>query len=241
MAKISHQQIVEEVAAKNFELVDDSDYKNLQSIITVKCKEKGHTIQTTLDKIRKPSFICPCCDNQSNFINPKSVPAKENKYRVIAFDQATEKFGLSIFDDGKLVFYQLYTFTGDLVKRLVKIRQLINDVIIKCWCPDYIVCEDIQYQNGIITFKVLAQLLGIVEEVAAENNIPYEVVSPNVWRKYAGTCGKTRHEEKMLSMAVVKEKYNITVNDDVAEAILIGHYGARMHKKEVKIAFGNKR
>ena len=40
--------------------------------------------------------------------------------------------------------------------------------------------EDIQYQNGIITFKILAMLLGIIEEVCAENNIPYEVVSPNV-------------------------------------------------------------
>ena len=40
--------------------------------------------------------------------------------------------------------------------------------------------EDIQYQNGIITFKILAMLLGIIEEVCAENNISYEVVSPNV-------------------------------------------------------------
>lgn len=95
--------------------------------------------------------------------------------------------------------------------------------------------EDIQYQsNGILTFKVLAMLLGVIQTSCAEHNIPFEAVSPNVWRKYAGTNGANRREEKMLSVAMVKEKYNIKVSDDVAEAILIGRYGAMMHKRELK-------
>ena len=102
--------------------------------------------------------------------------------------------------------------------------------------------EDIQYQNGIITFKILAMLLGIIEEACAENNIPYEVVSPNVWRKYAGTCGKSRKEEKLLSIAIVKEKYNITVSDDVAEAILIGSYAVKTQSKtKITTAFSKKK
>ena len=41
--------------------------------------------------------------------------------------------------------------------------------------------EDIQYQqNGILTFKVLAMLLGVVQEICCEHNIDFEVVSPNV-------------------------------------------------------------
>ena len=100
--------------------------------------------------------------------------------------------------------------------------------------------EDIQYQNGVLTFKVLAMLLGVVQTCCAEHNIEFEVVSPNVWRKYAGTNGKNRREEKMLSIAVVRDKYGITVSDDVAEAILIGRYGAMMHKRQVKTAFGKK-
>ena len=44
----------------------------------------------------------------------------------------------------------------------------------------------------------------------------------------------------MLSVAVVKEKYNINVSDDIAEAILIGQYGSRMHKKEIPLAFGKR-
>lgn len=41
--------------------------------------------------------------------------------------------------------------------------------------------EDIQQQHGaVVTFKILAMLLGNLEELCAEKNIPYEVVSPNV-------------------------------------------------------------
>jgi hypothetical protein len=44
----------------------------------------------------------------------------------------------------------------------------------------------------------------------------------------------------MLSVALVKEKYGVKVSDDVAEAILIGRYGAMNHKPEIKMAFGKR-
>ena len=241
MARLSVEQIAAEVEAKGFTLVDATGYTNMNSRIVIKC-EQGHLVETSFADFRKPSFTCPVCDQSINFINPHAVPAKNGAFRVIAFDQATERFGLSIFDDGKLVFYSLYTFSGDLVHRLTKIRKFIQEFVINSWEPDYIVMEDIQYQqNGILTFKVLAMLLGVVQEICCEHNIDFEVVSPNVWRKYAGTCGKSRREEKLLSVATVKERYNIKVSDDVAEAILIGSYGARMHKREVALAFGGKK
>ena len=239
MARLSHEQIAGEIAAQGYSLVDDSDYKSLNSFIKIKCP-KGHLIETTLGNFRHVSFCCPICDKNIDFINPKSVPEKESTVqRIIAFDQATEKFGLSIFDDGKLVFHALYVFSGDLVSRLVKIKKFIDEIVIQCWKPDFIIMEDIQYQqNGLMTFKVLAMLLGIIQELCREHEIEFDAVAPNVWRKYAGTAGKTRREEKMLSVAVVKEKYGIQVTDDVAEAILIGRYGSLMHKKEVTWAFG---
>lgn len=239
MARLATDKIKKELATKNFTLIDDTNYVTLNSPILIQC-EKGHNIEVSMNDFRRPSFTCPCCDKAINFINPKAVPEKKG-YRVIAFDQATEHFGLSIWDDGQLVFYSLYNFSGDTVSRLIKIKEFVQDIIINNWHPDYIVMEDIQQQHGaVLTYKILAMLLGILEVICAENNILYEVVSPNVWRKYAGTCGKNRREEKLLSIAIVKEKYNITVNDDVAEAILIGQYGSRVHKKEYKLAFGSK-
>ncbi len=126
-----------------------------------------------------------------------------------------------------------------MVNRLVKIKKFINNIVIDAWKPDYIIMEDIQQQHGaVLTYKVLAMLLGIIEVTCAEKEVPHEIVSPNVWRKFAGTCGKTRQEEKMLSVATVKQKYGVAVSDDVAEAILIGQYGSRVHKKEYPLAFG---
>lgn len=79
------------------------------------------------------------------------------------------------------MFFNLYTFSGTLAQRLVKAKKLIEDVVIKEWQPDYIVCEDIQYQYGaVLTYKVLAMLLGIIEELCTEHGIAHEVVSPNV-------------------------------------------------------------
>ena len=55
-----------------------------------------------------------------------------------------------------------------------------------------------------------------------------------------GTCGKTRQEEKKLSIATVEKKFNIRVSDDIAEAILIGNYGTKIYKADTGIAFGHK-
>lgn len=239
MARLTHQQIADEITKTGYELVDDSQYTSMQSRIVIKCPQ-GHLIETTLADFRRPSFTCPVCDKDIQFINPVAVPLKGDAYRVIAFDQATEHFGLSVFDNGQLIFYSLYTFSGDLTSRLVKIQKFIEDIVIDKWCPDFIQMEDIQYQNGILTYKVLAMLLGVIQTSCGRRNIPFEAVSPNVWRKYAGTNGANRREEKMLSVAMVKEKYGIKVSDDVAEAILIGRYGSMMHKPEIKMAFGNK-
>lgn len=240
MARLTHQQIYEEVQSAGYELVDDSKYTNMQSRIIIKCPQ-GHLIETCLADFRHPSFTCPVCDKDVHFVNPSVVPFKGDAYRIIAFDQATEKFGLSIFDDGQLVFYSLYTFSGDMLSRLTKIKKFVSDIVLKEWKPDFVMMEDIQYQkNGILTFKVLAMLLGIIQVSCSEVDVPFEAVSPNVWRKYAGTAGKDRRQEKLLSVAVVKEKYDIKVSDDVAEAILIGHYGARMHKKDPGLAFGKR-
>lgn len=129
MARLTHEQINQEVFERGYELIDDSKYTSLNSPIVVKCPH-GHLVQTCLNDFRRVSFTCPICDKDIKFINPEAVPQKKG-YRIIAFDQATEKFGLSIFEDGKLIFYSLYTFSGSMVNRLVKIKKFIQDIVIK--------------------------------------------------------------------------------------------------------------
>ena len=137
MAKLTSQQISEEVFSRGYELVDCGDYKNMNSRIIVKCP-KGHLIETCLADLRKVSFTCPVCDKDISFINPKAIPDKGSSYRIIAFDQATERFGLSIFDDGKLVFYSLYTFSGGMVQRLVKIKSELCKIGIRIFTENHV-------------------------------------------------------------------------------------------------------
>jgi hypothetical protein len=40
--------------------------------------------------------------------------------------------------------------------------------------------EDIQYQNNALTFKTLAMLLGVIQELCYEYKIGHEVVLPMV-------------------------------------------------------------
>lgn len=235
MGKLSAEDITREVELKGCTVVDISGYTNLHSAIKVKCG-KGHIFETSLAQMRHPSFECPIC-NKTDFVNPRQVPQKKKgSYRIVAFDQATEHFGVSVWDDGQLVYYTLYIFRGDMIARLLKIQELVGNIILKEWEPDYVAMEEIQYKDSaLMTFKVLSMLLGIIEVECLKAGVPHEVVLPNVWRKYAGTCGKTRKEEKILSVAKVKEKFGISVTDDVAEAILIGSYVVKTHRQ---MAFG---
>lgn len=131
MAKLTNQQIAEEVEKLGYEFVEVKEYVNLSaSRVVCRCLSAHHLLEASLLDLRKPSFKCPLCDKNIDFINPNAVADKGNHYRVIAFDQATEKFGISIFDDGELVYYRLYNFSGDLNGRLVKIKHMIEDVVI---------------------------------------------------------------------------------------------------------------
>ena len=130
MARLSNDVIKAEVEAKGYKLVDASGYEKLDSTIIIECS-KGHKIETNLKSVRHDSFECPFCAASSFAIEtPKGVPEK-NGFRIIAFDNATEKMGMSIYDNGKLVYFDFFRFTdGILVQRLVKIQRLLEDVVI---------------------------------------------------------------------------------------------------------------
>lgn len=233
MAKLNNEQIQEEVENKGFKLVNADGYSNLESTITVQCS-KGHLIDTNLKSIRHPSFECPFCASQDFIMEkPRGVPAKSG-YRIIAFDQATEKVGMSIYDNGKLVYFDLFHFTDQILTyRLKKIMRLLEEVVIPIWEPDLLVFEDIQQQGpNVLTFKVLSMLLGICETVAAKYEIECLTVTVNTWRSAMGVVGAgvARNKQKKLAMTKVKELTGFDVAEDTAEAILIGKYAASKRK-----------
>lgn len=215
------------------------DYKNLTSAILVRC-EKGHLIQTNLLNIRRENFACPICEGlkTKGFDQaPTKVPQKEG-YRIVGLDNATHNLGISIFDDGKLVYYKLHNFTGTSVERLNAFRDLLEDVIIKEWKPDFLQFENIQFQRSYPTFELLSKLLGACEMAAERYNVEYDKVKPSVWRSKMNINGAKREEQKKRAIDLVYEMYQIKVNDDIAEAILIAKYRVDIRGiKELKDLF----
>lgn len=228
MSRLSEEQIKVDVEKKGFKLIDASLYQNMKSPIRISCA-KGHIIDTDLETVRKSVFECPICNSQLDFKMADALPEKKG-FRIVAFDNATEKMGVSVFDNGELVFCKLFVITGDMVSRLCKIQDLVERQIIPVWQPDFIVYEDIQFQQNYQVYKILAMLQGILQVAARKAQIPYEVVMAKVWRSGLGLWGKNRQEEKNVSKMKVKEWFGIDAQEDVAEAILIGKYAAKMHR-----------
>lgn len=128
---LSRQTITDILESKRFTCSNIDEYKNLDTILHLTC-EHGHHIDAALKTVRNPKFRCPYCAGNESVSDKVSgiEPPEKTGFRIIAIDNATENAGLSIFDDGKLVFYHLFHFEGDLIGRIMKNKNLIRDVII---------------------------------------------------------------------------------------------------------------
>ena len=236
---LSRKEITDLLESKGFTTTNIETYKNLDTQLSLVCKN-GHCIEASIKTVRNPNFKCPYCDGKSSSgaaILLEQPPLKSG-YRIVAIDNASHNAGVSVFDDGKLVFYHLYNYAGDTIDRLLKNRQFLEDIVALQWKPDLVVIEDIQYQNNIQTFKTLAMLLGNSLVCMRAHNIRTETVLSKVWRSHFIINGKTRLQEKSQAIEKVKAMYNIDVNDDVAEAILLGKYAVdAIRKAAVKKLF----
>lgn len=220
MARLNEEQIKREVERQGFSVVDTTQYKNIRSPITVKCGE-NHLIETTIYHIRKDTFRCPVCHGGE--VNLAAFQKEKKGYRIVALDNSTQKVGLSIFDDEELVYYILLSFKGDFENRLLQIHNYIEEIIIEQWDPDLLAFEDVQFQSNYATYKKLSMLLGILTIIGMKYGIDIKVVSSNTWRSHFQITGE-RKQAKEKAINIVKKMYNIEVNDDVAEAILLGKY-----------------
>ena len=117
--------------------------------------------------------------------------------------------------------------------RLTHIRDKSSSLI-EQYHPDLIAFEDIQLQQNVETFKVLAHVFGIVWELAEELNIKNESILASTWRKGLGIIGRTRSEQKKNAQRWVYNNFNLSVSEDAADAICIGAYasGIRCQKQQ---------
>lgn len=154
--------------------------------------------------------------------------------RLLALDQASKCTGWAIFEDGELKSYGKISLDDpNTDTRLVQLRQSIQTLVAN-YNIDEVIFEDIQQQNNVAnnvqTFKVLAEVYGVVSELLQELQIPHSTVLAASWKSTLGIKGRTRAEQKKNAQLYVEQNYGIHVIQDIADAICIGTHHIKKNK-----------
>lgn len=146
--------------------------------------------------------------------------------RILAFDQASRTSGYAVFDDDKLVDYGKFTFEDtDFGMRLLRIRERV-DTLIEKYQPNKVYFEDIQLQDNVETFKKLAEVFGVIDELLTEKDMPHEAILSVTWKSALNIKGKLRADQKRNAQKWVINTYNIKPTQDECDAICIGKYAS---------------
>lgn len=239
MAKINIEDVRKAAIEHNWELISN-EYKNLKTPMSFICNE-GHQINIPYDKVRN-KWECPVCINNKYYHFTEEIkPKKKGRQRSIGLDQATHITGYSIFDDNELIYAGVFeTSANDEIQRDIEIKEWLIQLITN-WKPDIIGLEGIQLQQfndkmvGVTTYQTLARLQGVLMVTCTEQNVDYHICAPATWRSHCGVKGRTRADRKRSMQELVKEWFDITVSDDIADAIGIGKYISEKHHKKVEM------
>ena len=152
--------------------------------------------------------------------------------KILALDQASRISGWAIFEDNQLITYGKIDLSNidDIGLRLYEIRQKIKDLIISHKI-DKVILEDIymdgQHINNVATFKVLAEVFGVLYELCIDLNVEVESVLAGTWKSTHGIKGKTRPEQKRNAQQWVIDTYKIKPTQDECDAICIGAHAIK--------------
>lgn len=146
--------------------------------------------------------------------------------RILALDQASQTTGWSLWEDSKLITYGKFTaINPQMGDRLVTIRNNINKLINE-YAPQKVLFEDIQLQTKTVgnvhTYRVLAEVIGMLETYLTDIKLPYEIISSSTWKSVLSIKGKNRTEQKQNAQKWVIENYSIKPTQDECDAICIG-------------------
>lgn len=148
------------------------------------------------------------------------------KIKFIAIDQASAVTGCAIFENNKLVKYNIIELKSnkDTHARVEEMIKRIHNQIIEN-NVDYVVFEDVSLQTNVSTLILLAQIQGAIMNTCVMNNISYSVYKPTSWRKLLGfkqNRNIKRPELKQQAKDYVFNKYNLKLKEDLCDAICIG-------------------
>ena len=152
---------------------------------------------------------------------------------ILSLDLSTKSSGWAVFEDKNLKEYGCITSSStDLVKRIYIMRDGIKEILNK-YTINKIVLEEVRPEGGygagnIQTHRALMWLQAAIGFLLHDEfkTIEIEYVYPSSWRASCGIKngrGIKRISQKEADIQFVQETYGIKVNDDIADAICIGH------------------
>lgn len=146
--------------------------------------------------------------------------------KLLSLDLSTHSSGWALGEEGQLKEHGCIIATSRSVEqRIIKMRQQIVSLIINT-TPDIIIMQEVRPQVNSHTNKVLMWLQGVIAIATYEywKKCQIQFINASEWRaaiKIRQGRGIKREQVKTYDIQYVKEKYDITVNDDEADAICI--------------------
>lgn len=150
----------------------------------------------------------------------------------LCLDASTKNTGWAIFNDKKLVDYGCISINSKILIKRIRFQTRRIKKLLQKYNFDAIIMEevlpDIQGHKNRNTWKALMWLQASINFMLYDNKMtaPIEYMYPSEWRSKCGIKngrGITRDLEKKYDIEFVQKQYGITVNDDIADAIGIGH------------------
>lgn len=154
--------------------------------------------------------------------------------KILALDQSSKITGWCIFENQQLKRYGKFDCGNiELPARLHKIKNEIIKLIVENEV-EHIYIEDIQLQNNVInnvvTYKALAEVIGVISELAYNFKIPQTLVPSSTWKSNLGIKGRNRAEQKRNAQQWVVDKFSIKPTQDECDAICIGYYSCNKNE-----------
>jgi Holliday junction resolvasome RuvABC endonuclease subunit len=148
---------------------------------------------------------------------------------TMAIDASTKSSGIAIFDNKKLVHYECIALST--TDTLARIKQMTIEIEKRYeqWKPTEVVLEDVlpeDVQNNLKVFKSLHYLQASIVLMMHSHKQKVELVVASSWRSHCGIQtgrGIKRDPLKAQAQLFVKKHYGLDVNDDIADAICLGH------------------
>lgn len=145
---------------------------------------------------------------------------------ILALDLSTKQSGYALGVDGELEKHGFISASNNNpIKRIIKMRDQITKIL-KIYNIKKIIMEQVRPEYNSHTMKILMWLQAAIVIAAYEIDpqIQCEFIGASSWRaqlKIKQGRGVKRNQLKPQDIQYVKNKYNIQVNDDEADAICI--------------------